>query len=596
MVRREEPGVWEIFVPNARPGSCYKFLVTTGLGRRQVLKADPLAFRSELRPQTGSVVAAPTAHVWGDSEWMAGREKHHRPGRPMVIYEAHLGSWKRDHPAPESPGSSPGAADQAPGEWKTYRQLAEELVPYMCDLGYTHIELLPVTEHPFDGSWGYQTTGYFAPTSRFGTPDDFRAFVDAAHQAGIGIILDWVPAHFPRDAHGLAFFDGTSLYEHTDPRRRVHPDWHTFIFDYGRPEVVSFLISSACYWLEEFHLDGLRVDAVASMLYRDYSRHPQEWTPNVDGGREDLEAVAFVRRLNQTVHREYPGVLMIAEESTSWPGVTAAVEEGGLGFDIKWNMGWMNDTLAYFRTDPLGRGANQDKLTFSLMYAFNERYLLPLSHDEVVHGKASLLSKMPGSREQRFANLRALFGYMAAHPGRQLLFMGGEIGQWKEWNHDRELDWDLLQHKEHRQFQDYVRELNAFYASRRELWEQDDTWDGFEWIDITDRDRSVVTFLRKARAAKRFLLVVANFTPVLWDNYRVGVPEAKAYRPMFNGDETRFGGTGHRLPREIRVEAEPRHDREHSIVLDVPPLTVLFLRPVSPVSASASVTKPPKAR
>ncbi|NNE43657.1 MAG: 1,4-alpha-glucan branching protein GlgB, partial [Gemmatimonadetes bacterium] len=404
-------------------------------------------------------------------------------------------------------------------------------------------------------------------------------------------ILDWVPAHFPRDPHGLGFFDGTPLYEDPDPRRRVHPDWKTYIFDYGRPEVVSFLLSSACYWLEEFHLDGIRVDAVASMLYLDYSRRSGEWTPNEQGGRENLQAVAFVRKFNEVVHDRFPGVLTIAEESTSWPGVTAPVSEGGLGFDLKWNMGWMNDTLDYFRMDPLGRGANQEKLTFSLMYAFSERYLLPLSHDEVVHGKAALLSKMPGEPDHQFSNLRALYGYMAAHPGKKLLFMGGEIGQRREWHHDRELDWDLLENEAHRQLQDYLAELNAFYTASPELWEVDSSWDGFHWIDFSDRDRSVISFLRLSAVPRRFLLVIANFTPVPWKNYRVGVPDAAAYRVAFNGDEARFGGTASDLPESLPVETVEAHDRKQSVVLTVPPLTVLFLRPVEPREDPQPVTR-----
>jgi 1,4-alpha-glucan branching enzyme len=561
-------GVWEGFVPGVSAGSVYKFVIRSRLGGHVSLKADPVAFAAELRPRTGSVVCAPSRHRWKDTAWMEARAAHQAPGRPMSIYEVHPGSWR------------PPAEGRA-----TWDDLARDLVPYVRDLGFTHLELLPVTEHPFDGSWGYQTTGYFAPTARHGEPDGLRRFVDAAHGAGLGVLLDWVPAHFPRDAHGLGFFDGTPLYEQPDPRRAVHPDWDTYVFDYAKPEVVSFLVSNALYWLEEFHFDGLRVDAVASMIYLDYSRHPEEWQPNAKGGREHLEAIAFLRALNDALHEECPGALTLAEESTSWPGVTAPTAENGLGFDLKWNMGWMNDTLEYFRLDPLLRSGSQEKLTFSLTYAFSERYLLPLSHDEVVHGKASLLSKMPGTREQRFAGLRALFGYQVAHPGKKLLFMGAEIGQWKEWNHEASLEWDLLEHAPHRELQACVRALMRFYAERPELWEVDESWDGFEWIDHSDNQRSVISFLRRAKERDRHLLVAANFTPVAWERYRLGVPAAGAYRVAFRTDRKEFGGEERAIPARLEPESFAVHDREHSLVLDLPPLAVLFLEPVATPAA-----------
>jgi len=556
---RRESGVWEGFVPGARRGAVYKYLLRTRLGGRRVLKADPVAFAAELRPRTGSVVEGIAPFRWRDARWMRGRGGRQGYDRPMSVYEVHLGSWRRE---------------------SSYRDLAAGLVPYAKEQGFTHLELLPVSEHPFDGSWGYQTTGYFAPTARFGTPADFRAFVDAAHRAGLGVILDWVPAHFPRDPHGLGFFDGKPLYEHADPRRGWHPEWKTYIFDYGKPEVVSFLVSSALFWLEEFHVDGLRVDAVASMLYLDYAREGREWVPNVRGGRENLEAVELIRTLNAAAHERFPDALMIAEESTAWPGVTAPVEKGGLGFDLKWNMGWMNDSLEYFRFDPLYRGKHQGKLTFSLHYAFSERFVLPLSHDEVVHGKASLISKMPGPREQRFANVRALLGWAAAHPGKQLLFMGAELGQWQEWNHDGELEWDLLEHEPHRQLQRWVRDLNRFYVERRELWEVDGSWEGFEWLDCSDEARSVLAFVRRGRAKGRFLVVAANFTPVAWKESRIGVPKASAYRPLLNSDAPEYGGSATAVPEVLATEPVPAHDRPCSVVLTLPPLSVLFLEPV----------------
>jgi 1,4-alpha-glucan branching enzyme len=561
-------GIWEAELAGVAEGALYKYEIRTQWGGRKLVKADPFARATELPPNTASRVPTRGRYAWRDARWIKRRAERQSRAAPISIYEVHLGSWRPDRDP-----------DDDHLRWPSYASLATELVPYAKDLGFTHLELMPVTEHPYDGSWGYQATGYFAPTSRYGTPDEFRAFVDAAHSAGLGVILDWVPGHFPRDAHGLAFFDGTHLFEPADPRRGAHPDWGTLIFDFERPEVVSFLVSSAVYWLEEFHVDGLRVDAVASMLYLDYSRKPGEWIPNRRGGRENLDAVAFLRRLNEVVHRRFPGVLTCAEESTSWPKVTTSVEKGGLGFDLKWNMGWMNDTLAYFRCDPIVRGREHEKLSFSLTYAFTESFLLPLSHDEVVHGKASLLAKMPGDHEIHFANLRALFGFMFTHPGKKLLFMGGEFGQWSEWSHERSLEWDLLQYDEHRRLQDLVRALNRLYRRKPALHEVDGDWKGFEWLDVEDRDRSVLSFLRRAIDSEDWLVVAANFTPVTWKRYRVGVPDAETYRVAFNTDAAKFGGTGAKLPAYVNPEATPHAGRSHSLVFDLPPLAVVVLEP-----------------
>ena len=562
-------GVWEATIEAAREGSLYKYEIRTQWGGRKLVKADPFAFATELPPNTASRVPARGAYRWRDGAWLKSRARRQRLDAPISIYEVHLGSWRNDRdPDDEEPS------------WPTYRRLADELVPYAKDLGFTHLELMPVTEHPYDGSWGYQATSYFAPTSRYGTPDDFRAFVDTAHRAGLGVILDWVPGHFPRDAHGLAFFDGTHLFEHADPRRGAHPDWGTLIFHFGRPQVVSFLISSAVYWIEQFHVDGLRVDAVASMLYLDYSRKEGEWVPNVRGGRENLEAVAFLERLNEVVHRRFPGVLVCAEESTSWPGVTKPTSAGGLGFDLKWNMGWMNDTLSYFRRDPIVRSRHHQKLSFSLTYAFTEAFLLPFSHDEVVHGKASMLAKMPGDHRLHFANLRALYGYLFTHPGKKLLFMGAEIAQWSEWSHERSLEWNLLEYDEHRQVQHLVRRLNQLYAGQPALHQIEDDWKGFEWIDARDNERSVVTFVRRAKARRRFLVVAANFTPVVWKEYRIGVPNAAAYRVVFSTDDAEFGGTGAVFADRIEAAKKPAGEQPRSIVVDLPPLSVVLFEPV----------------
>jgi 1,4-alpha-glucan branching enzyme len=565
---RGSTGVWERFVPGLEPGALYKYEIVTRSGGRATIKADPYGFAMELRPNTASLVYDLGRYTWGDGGWMSTRAERQRPDRPLAIYEVHPGSWKR--------------TGGAPPDWLTWRELALDLIPYAKRMGFTHIELLPVTEHPYDGSWGYQTVGYFAPTSRFGTPDDFRHFVDMAHQAGLGVILDWVPAHFPKDAHGLGFFDGTHLYEHADPRRGEHRDWGTLIFNLSRPQVSGLLLASALHWLDRFHIDGLRVDAVASMLYLDYSRKPGEWVPNVRGGRENLEAIEFLRRFNTLVHARFPGVLTFAEESTSWPRVTGPVEEGGLGFDRKWNMGWMNDTLSYMKTDPLGRAHQQEKLTFSLHYAWRERYLLPLSHDEVVHGKRSLLFKMPGDAWKKAANVRAMLAAMYAHPGKKLLFMGAEVGQIGEWNFERQVTWSLLEEPLHAGLQAFVAELNRVYGAEAALHEVDDHWDGFQWIDFADAARSVIAFLRRASDPARRVIVVANFTPVPREGYRVRVPGGGRYAEILNSDDARWGGSGVGQPDGVDAVPLPGSDAAegftHAVTLRLPPLGVLWLK------------------
>jgi 1,4-alpha-glucan branching enzyme len=563
---RGSTGVWEIFIPGLQPGALYKYRIRSRHRDLVTIKADPYGFFMERRPETASIVWDLHNYVWQDAEWMATRSQRQALDTPIAIYEVHLGSWKRD----EREGS----------RWLTYRELADELVPYAREMGYTHLELLPITEHPFDGSWGYQTVGYFAPTSRYGTPDDFRHFVDTAHQAGLGIILDWVPAHFPKDAHGLGFFDGTHLYEHADPRKGQHQDWGTFIYNFSRPEVSAFLITNALFWLDIYHLDGLRVDAVASMLYLDYSRKEGEWEPNEYGGRENLEAVEFLKRFNVVVHEKFPDVLTFAEESTSWPMVSRPVYLGGLGFDIKWNMGWMHDMLEFMSQDPIYRRYIHNKLTFSLFYAFSENFLLPLSHDEVVHGKGSLVNKMPGDYWRRFANLRSLYAYMYAHPGKKLLFMGGEIGQWKEWNHDAAIDWVLLDFEMHRGLKDFVRDLNHFYQKEPSLWQIDFTWEGFQWIDFRDVDRSVVSFFRRARDPEDAMVVVANFTPVVQEGYRIGVPSPGRYIEVLNSDSSSYGGSGVINEGEFETTEGDWQGQPHSICVTLPPLGVVFLKAV----------------
>jgi len=606
-MRRIGQGIWEIFIPEVAEGALYKFEVKTLQGAL-VLKSDPYGQAMELRPRTASKVVS-RRYEFTDAKWMADRAAGEMRRRPMSIYEVHLGSWRIRPEAPEDrppavlvppvAASSEGVEGApAPGvdpadRWYTYRELADLLIDYVAELGFTHVELLPVMEHPYDGSWGYQVSGYFAPTSRYGSPDDFRYFVDRAHARGIGVILDWTPAHFPKDAFALGRFDGSALYEHLDPRKGEHKQWNTFVFNYGRPEVKNFLISNALFWIDEFHIDGLRVDAVASMLYLDYgASHPGEWVPNKYGGRENLEAVTFLRELNERVHAAYPGAILAAEESTSWPGVTRPPYVGGLGFDFKWNMGWMHDTLDYIAFDPVFRAYHHGKLTFSIWYAFTERFLLPLSHDEVVHLKKSMLSKMPGDRWQKHANLRALYGYMWAHPGKKLLFMGCEIGQWREWNFETELDWFLLDEPEHQGLLRAVRDLNRLYQKLPALYELDDEVEGFRWIDCNDAPNSVIAFVRfpsfvspKGRKGKIttrkgiHVVAVCNLTPLPRTGYRIGVPRRCAYLEQLNTDAREYGGSGMGNLGRVAIEDVPAHGFAQSVVLTLPPLSTLWFVP-----------------
>ncbi|MCC5796328.1 MAG: 1,4-alpha-glucan branching protein GlgB [Methylophaga sp.] len=552
-------GVWELFIPGVRPGALYKFEILNQQHSSLHLKMDPYAQQTELRPGTASVVMKPETFNWRDKDWMDKRERSNWLHAPHSVYEVHLGSWQRDHD----------------GGFLGYRELADRLVPYVQQQGFTHIELLPVTEHPLDASWGYQTTGYFAATSRFGSPDDFRYFVEQCHLAGIGVILDWVPGHFPKDAHGLAKFDGTALYEHEDPRLGEHQDWGTLIFNYGRNEVRNFLLSSAFFWLEEFHIDGLRVDAVASMLYLDYSREDGQWLPNIYGGRENLEVIAFLQHLNSVLHQAHPGCIIAAEESTSYPMVSRPSDMGGLGFSMKWNMGWMHDILQYMQQDPVHRRYHHDQLTFGLLYAFTENFVLPFSHDEVVHGKRSMLYKMPGDEWQRFANLRLLYTFMFTYPGKKLLFMGSEFGQGSEWNCDKALDWYVLDYPMHRGLQKLVADLNAIYRRYAALHQYDFDSQGFEWIDCTDHEHSIISFMRKA--AEDFTITLLNFTPVVRKQYRIGVPEAGQYQVILNSDSEYYAGSNH--PSAILIDAEhkPWSDRPFSLALDLPPLAGLVL-------------------
>ncbi|MCP5097628.1 MAG: 1,4-alpha-glucan branching protein GlgB [Chloroflexi bacterium] len=556
-------GLWELFIPGLKEGDLYKYEIKTRYKDYTVAKSDPVGFAGQMRPQTASVVWDVDKYAWQDNAWINERPRKQALDQPMSVYEVHLGSWRL----------------KDGWEWLTYQELIETLIPYVKEMGYTHIELLPVSEHPFDGSWGYQVTGYFAPTRRFGTPDEFKAFVDACHQADIGVILDWVPAHFPTDQHGLGFFDGTHLYEHEDPRQGAHPDWGTYIFNYGRNEIRQFLISNALFWIEKYHIDGLRVDAVASMLYLDFSRKQGEWLPNRYGGRENIEALAFIREFNKQVHDCYPGVLTIAEESTSWPGVTKPIEEDGLGFDMKWNMGWMHDTLQYISNETIHRAYHQGTLTFSLLYAFSENFMLPLSHDEVVHLKKSMLDKMPGDVWQRFANLRLLYGYQWSHPGKKLLFMGGEFGQWREWSEERELDWYLLEEDEkHKGLQQFMKTINYFYRQERPLYELDNSWEGFSWIDIRDSQRSILAYTRIAPSTNEKILVVCNFTPVVRYNYRLGVPEPGEYQEILNSDAEQFGGSNILNEGSLQSEQVNWHDQDTSIQMTLPPLGIVYLK------------------
>jgi len=563
MRKRPEAGVWEIFVPGLIAGALYKYEIVGPGNEVLPLKSDPFGFQQEHPPATASIVHGLPNRTATDSGWHADREAAHNIHAPISIYEVHLGSWMR------GTGNS----------YLTYAELADKLIPYVRDLGFTHIELMPVSEFPFDGSWGYQPIGLFAPTSRFGTPEDFADFVARFHAAGIGVMVDWVSAHFPTDAHGLGRFDGTALYEHEDPRLGFHKDWNTLIYNYGRREVINFLLGNALFWIERFGIDGLRVDAVASMLYLDYSREDGEWLPNQYGGNENLEAIAFIKRLNELVFSEQPGTTTVAEESTTWPGVSRPTYVGGLGFGFKWNMGWMHDTLIYMQTEPVHRSHHQDKLTFGLLYAFSENFVLPLSHDEVVHGKGSLLNKMPGDRWQRFANLRAYFGFMWGHPGKKLLFMGGEFAQEAEWNHDHSLDWHLLADGLHRGVQKLVGDLNRLYRATPALHVYDTEPRGFDWVDTSDNEASVISFLRWGKEGDAPALVVCNFTPVPRENYRVGVPIGGRWIERLNTDSETYGGSGKGNLAGVKADKEPCHGRPFSLDLTLPPLATIILTP-----------------
>jgi 1,4-alpha-glucan branching enzyme len=565
MRNRGESGIWEIFLPGIGEEEVYKYEIRSRATGELFTKTDPFAFRFEAPPRTGSIVCTLEGYEWGDGQWMEERKGRNVLESPMAVYEIHLGSWKRK--------------DGDGREYLSYDELADDLVPYVKEMGYTHVELLPVAEHPFDGSWGYQVLGYFAPTSRFGHPKAFMAFVDRCHREGIGVILDWVPAHFPKDAHGLARFDGTHLYEHSDPRLGEHRDWGTLIFNYGRREVANFLLSNALFWLDRYHIDGLRVDAVASMIYLDYSRDPGEWIPNAYGGNENLDAIAFLRRVNELVHARYPGAVTVAEESTAWPAVSRPTWLGGLGFTLKWNMGWMHDMLSFIEKDPIHRKYHFGTLTFSLLYAFHENFVLPFSHDEVVHLKRSMLDKMPGDLWAKFANLRLLYAYMYAHPGKKLLFMGGEFGQWEEWKHDHSLQWDLLQWDTHQGVRSFVRELNRIYRETPSLHEVDFRPEGFEWIDFRDVDNSIVSFLRRGKDPADATVCAFNFTPVGRAGYRLGVPFPGRYREALNSDAAPFGGSGTGNFGAVTAEDRPWMGRPYSVSLTLPPLGALFLRP-----------------
>jgi 1,4-alpha-glucan branching enzyme len=564
MRSRGATGVWELFVPGLGEGGIYKYEILSNVGGAIGLKSDPYGFSAELRPKTGSVVYDVNKYEWHDHEWVEQRERRNWLAAPVSIYEVHLGSWRRK---PEEDN-----------RWLTYRELADELIPYVKQMGFTHIELLPVMEHPFDGSWGYQAIGYFAATSRFGTPADFMHFVDRCHQEGIGVILDWPPAHFPNDAHGLALFDGTHLYEHADPRKGFHPDWGTMVFNFARNEVQDFIVSNALFWLDKYHVDGLRTDAVASMLYLDYSRKAGEWIPNEYGGRENLAAVALLRRLNEVVHGRHPGVLTIAEESTSWPAVSRPTYLGGLGFSMKWNMGWMHDTLNYFSADSIYRKFRHNQMTFSMLYAFTENFVLPFSHDEVVHMKGSLIGRMPGDDWQKFAHLRLLYSWMYGHPGKKMIFMGGEFAQWNEWNHDTSLDWHLLDYEPHRGIHRLVADLNRLYAAEPALHEVEFDWQGFEWLDCNDAENSVLCFIRRGTDPNEFMVVVCNFTPVIRHNYRVGVPEMGFYREVLNTDSGTYGGSNAGNFGGAHASPIACFGRPCSINLTLPPLATVFLK------------------
>ena len=559
MRQQGSSGIWELFVPGLRGGELYKYAIT--FAGKEFFKADPYASMMEVPPNTSSIVYQ-SRYKFGDRVWIKNRAKRKAWREPLSIYEIHLGSWRRVTEQENRP--------------LMYRELAPLLADYVTQKGFTHVEFLPLKEHPYGPSWGYQVSAYYAPSARYGTPDDLRFLVDHLHKSGIGVIMDWVPAHFPKDAFALGRFDGTALYEHLDPRKGEHPDWGTYIFNYGRNEVRNFLIANALYWLREFHLDGLRVDAVASMLYLDYSRKEGEWVPNESGGRENLEAISFLKELNEVTHRECPGTLMIAEESTAWPQVSRPVYAGGLGFDFKWNMGWMHDTLKYFQTDPLFRGGNHNALTFGLLYAWSENFILPFSHDEVVHMKGALLNKMPGDEWQKFANLRALYGYMWAHPGKKLLFMGGEFGQWREWNETESLDWHLLQTPEHKGVHALIQDLNRLYAKHAELWESDSDASGFSWIEVDNASENVIAFRRIAPSTGREIICVGNFSPLVREGHRIGLPRKGSYKQILNTDNEKYCGGGFGVVKNTRAQKTPWHGLDYSAEITLPPLSVMW--------------------
>lgn len=561
MRKRHECGVWETFVPGLKEGDRYKYEIKDHWGSLLPVKADPFALQSELRPGTASLVAAMPDYKWKDKKWMEKRQKKNALDAAISIYEVHLGSWRRDEN----------------GDFLNYRDLAHQLVDYVKDMGFSHIQLMPVSEHPFDGSWGYQPIGLFAPTSRFGSTEDFQYFVDHCHKNGVGLLIDWVPGHFPTDAHGLARFDGTALYEHQDPRQGYHPDWNTLIYNFGRTEVVNFLNASALHWIDRFHVDGIRVDAVASMLYLDYSREAGEWIPNQYGGRENLEAVDFLRGFNEALYDRYPGAFSVAEESTSWPGVSRPVDSGGLGFGYKWNMGWMNDTLEYMKRDPVHRQYHHNELSFGLVYAFDENFVLPLSHDEVVHGKGSILARMPGDTWQKFANLRAYYGFMWTHPGKKLMFMGSEFGQGAEWNFESELDWHQLDVHWHSGIQNLIRDLNGLYRNTKALYQLDCDGEGFQWLDHENAQHSVYSFVRFDKKRKKPVIVVCNFTPAVHHDFRIGAPVAGSYREALNTDDGKYSGSNQRNAGEMHTEDTPYNGQDQSLSITVPPLaTVVF--------------------
>ena len=563
MTRGRDGEIWEVFVPGIEEGAIYKYAIEPQWGGPRIMKADPYGFYAEKKPNTASRVYDLSKYEWKDGDWFEQKKKESSYERPMLTYEVHAGSWRRTKD----------------GEYLSYRDLADQLIDYVKKMNYTHIEFMPLCEHPFDGSWGYQITGYYAVTSRFGTPDDFRYLVDKAHENGIAVIMDWVPGHFCKDEQGLRHFDGQTLYESDNEQLAENWEWGTTNFDYGRTEVQSFLISNAMFWFEEFHIDGLRIDAVANMLYLNYGRKDGEWTPNKYGDTGNLEAMDFLKKLNESIFKYHPQALMIAEESTAWPLISKPVYMGGMGFNYKWNMGWMNDMLKYMSLDPIYRKWNHDKVTFSFMYAFSENFVLPLSHDEVVHGKCSLISKMPGDYWQKFAGLRTFFAYWIAHPGKKLLFMGGEFGQFIEWNYDDSLDWHLpQQYPMHKKMLEYSRALNKFYCDHKALWQVDFDWNGFQWIDCNDNENSIVSFIRKAEDPSDYLVAVCNFTPEVRHGYRIGVPEKGSYIEVFNSDDEAFGGSGVKNEGEIKTEDVKWHDRDQSIVLTIPPMATIYLR------------------